>query len=143
MYTVFYMYSHEYNGVVFTSFVADDVVIPRFWKVNEINFNFIYSFASQLHWVSSLLFFWRIYNMRGVKFMFLIFDIPAQGPWLAYKMLNKVCFVAKTKVYENGKMTKWICVQSASQEPILISRQECIYKPSWVLQHWDKKLDTS
>ena len=27
------------------------------------------------------------------------------------------------EVYENGKMTKWICVQSAGQEPILILRQ--------------------
>ena len=39
-------------------------------------------------------------------------------------MLNKVCFVCQNKVYENGKMTEWICVQSAGQEPILILRQE-------------------
>ena len=34
-----------------------------------------------------------------------------------------------------GIMGTEFCVQGAGQEPILISRQDCIYKPSWVLQH--------
>ena len=43
-----------------------------------------------------------------------------------------------------GIMDNEFCVQSAGQEPILISRQDCIYKPSWALQHWDNiYVDTS
>ena len=50
-------------------------------------------------------------------------------------MLNKVCFVAKTKIdgMAWSLCTNEFCVQSDDQEPILISRQNELTNP---LEHY-------
>ena len=61
--------------------------------------------------------------------------------WLTKLMLNKVCFVAKTKMMVcDGVMNQMgFCVQSADQEPILILRQDVFINPLEHYNTWDIK----